>query len=57
MFLDFLMPLKNGINVVNELKSFFKTLNRQHESIKIVQPEYIMLTAFKTPQFSNHLKS
>ena len=51
------MPKKNGLQVVQEIKFFYKHLSEEFKEIEIVEPAFICLTAFKTPQFSKHLIS
>lgn len=51
------MPVKNGAQAVQELKVFYEEVNRTQGLIKIREPHYIILTAFKTPTFEKHLRS
>ena len=53
------MPLKNGIEVVKEIRDFYERMNLKESSnqIELQQPEYVFLTAFKTPHFMGYLKT
>lgn len=60
MILDFQMPLKNGIQVVQELREFFKNtideVERTIPGIILLEPEIVFLTAHASPIFKSHLK-
>jgi CheY-like chemotaxis protein len=55
--LDFQMPIKNGIQVVKEVKAHIKSKNNQFPHVNIEEPIFVFLTAFMTSTFNNHLKS
>jgi CheY-like chemotaxis protein len=54
MLLDLQMPNKNGIQVVTEVREYFKL--RVGEGFKLEEPEFVFLTAFKNLGLQNHLK-
>lgn len=54
--LDFQMPKMNGIQVLQRIRYYCQNF-RGHPEIKIEEPTYVFLTAFKTITFSAHLKS
>jgi len=46
------MPIKNGLQVVSEIREFFKV----HQSINslVKEPFYVCFTAYLTPAFKKH---
>lgn len=54
--LDLQMPQKNGIQVVEETRAYLAEVQKQHENILILEPEYVFLTAFSTKALVAHLK-
>jgi CheY-like chemotaxis protein len=54
MLLDFQMPKKNGIQVIDEIRLYFKNCQKLNLDIKIDEPTYVILTAFMTPSFIKH---
>ena len=56
MLLDFQMPIKNAIEAIQELRKFFRFTIENEEDFEILEPTYVILTAFATPQFKNYLK-
>ena len=57
MLLDFQMPKKNGIQVLNEIRAYIKNRQKLNSEIKINEPTYVFLTAFVTPTFLKHVNS
>jgi len=51
------MPIKNAIQVIEELRKFFDFTKQNEEETELVEPTYIILTAYATPQFKAHLKN
>jgi len=51
------MPRLNGIQVVEQLRSFFLKLNEEllEINVEILEPRYVFLTAFLTKAFKAHL--
>ena len=52
MLLDFQMPRKNGIQVVNEVRDLYKKLS---EVQPVEEPYFVFLTAYFTLKFKEHL--
>ena len=52
MLLDLQMPYKSGIEVVKEIQKFYA----KHKD-RLVEPLYVFLTAFATPNFKNYVTS
>jgi len=50
------MPMKNAIQVIEELRKFYKFIKNNEEESLILEPTYIILTAYATPHFKAHLK-
>ena len=48
MLLDFQMPLKNGIQVVKEVKRYFRLKQKENYEILMIEPMIVFLTAFKS---------
>jgi len=42
------MPVKNGIQVVTEVRKFYELTRLKYEGIVLIEPEYVFLTAFST---------
>ena len=57
LILDFQMPMKNGIQVVKEVKEFLRTQAESGLDLVIEEPTYVFLTAFATTKFVNHAHS
>jgi CheY-like chemotaxis protein len=55
MLLDFQMPKKNGILVMNEVRAYFEEKNRK--GFKLKPPYFLFLTAYASPSFKNYLNS
>jgi hypothetical protein len=51
------MPRLNGIQVVEQLRSFFLKLNEEllDLNVEFLEPRYVFLTAFLTKAFRAHL--
>ena len=56
MLLDFQMPRKNGLQVVQEIQEYIKKV-REVEERDIDPPRFVFLTAFSTRQFKIHTKA
>ena len=60
LILDFQMPFKNGIQVVQELRKFYQNtvdeLERTIPDITLKEPMIVFLTAHASPLFKQHLK-
>ena len=54
------MPNKTGLQIVSELKKFYAAKNQEHEikgsDIQIVEPLFVFLTSYSTPNFKRLLK-
>jgi hypothetical protein len=51
------MPIKNGIQVVNEIQAYIALRQKELVDVKLLEPIFVFLTAFKTPSFLKHLIS
>ena len=52
------MPIKTGVQAVQEIRAFLANLRDNNpNAVDLKDPEYIVLTAFKTPHFDAYLKS
>ena len=47
MLLDFQMPLKNGIQVFEEIRIFINQQSKRSK-IKILEPNFVFLTSYST---------
>ena len=47
MLLDFQMPLKNGIQVIEEIRIFINQQSKRSK-IKILEPNFVFLTSYST---------
>jgi CheY-like chemotaxis protein len=52
MLLDFQMPMKTGLQVIEQVRNFCEA----HQD-KIISPKFVILTAFATKAFKEHLSS
>ena len=50
------MPIKNGIQVVEEVKNYYKLMQKEIGAINLREPLFVMLTAYKTLHFEKHVK-
>lgn len=55
MLLDLQMPIKNGIQVVNEVREIYKNLRIRNKNLIIVEPHFVFLTAFASHALRKHL--
>lgn len=46
------MPVKNGLQVVQEIKNFYR-----FQTIEVQLPTFVFCTAYATPSFSRHALS
>ena len=51
------MPVKNGLQAVQELQAYYEELNLSLARVKVKKPLFVMLTAFKTPSFLKYIQS
>ena len=51
------MPYKTGIEVIQAVRTMITEKNDKTKTVRILEPKYIILTAFTTPVFNSHLKS
>lgn len=56
MMLDLQMPIKTGIQVLQEVRAIYK-FHSHNLKIELVEPEWVFLTAFSTKAFRNYLKA
>ncbi len=50
------MPIKNGVQVVLELKEFYHKVQEDTSMVNLQEPLFVMLTAYKTLPFEKHVK-
>lgn len=51
LILDYQMPIKNGLDVVNEVKEYYNSLVIEHDQeltrdLFLIEPAYVFLSAF-----------
>lgn len=51
------MPIKNGIQVVQEVKEFLRAQAEGGLDLAVEEPTYVFLTAFATKKFVSHAHS
>lgn len=51
------MPIKNGIQVIQEVKQFYADVSIRLPQVTLKEPLYVFLTAFSTLGFKNHVLS
>lgn len=56
MLLDIQMPLKNGFEVVTEVRNYYKKISKRSK-ITLIEPEFIFFTAFSSIALLKHIKS
>lgn len=50
------MPIKNGVQVVLELKEFYHKVQEETSMVNLQEPLFVMITAYKTLPFEKHVK-
>jgi hypothetical protein len=50
------MPELTGIQVIRKIKKLIESINRKQDTIVLVEPEFIIVTAYVTQTVSNHIK-
>ena len=48
------MPLKNGIQVVEEIRFLFANKKRKY-GVELKEPEFVVMNRFSNPTFLDHL--
>ena len=60
ILLDFQMPNKTGLQAVTEIKKFYAATNLELEikgtELKVIEPLFVFLTSYSTPNFKRLLK-
>jgi hypothetical protein len=51
------MPQKNGVQVLKEIRDFYKQKQDNDNDVKLEEPIFVFLTAFMTVAFKKHLAS
>jgi CheY-like chemotaxis protein len=50
------MPKKNGMQVLTELKDFYKMVNiMSDDGVQILEPKIVFLTSYLTPSLRQHV--
>ena len=49
------MPIKNGLQAVQEIKTFYSQKQKEIGAILLKEPLFVMLTSFKTLHFEKHV--
>ena len=57
MLLDFQMPKKNGLQVIEAYRKYLKIKNTEIKNLKVVEPHYVFLTAFASKNFKTLMES
>lgn len=58
ILLDFQMPIKTGVQAVQEIKAYYESLRKTNPiASNLKDPDFVILTAFKTPHFETYLRS
>lgn len=50
------MPRVNGVQVVERLRFFIRGLEQKHEGLRIREPKFVFMSAFRSISLTNHLK-
>lgn len=53
---DYLMPFKNGIQVITEIRKYFDQVQVQYPSLEIRLPRFAINTAFKSQNLQRAMK-
>ena len=58
LLLDVQMPRKSGIQVLIEIKDYFRNVNNMtDDGVEVLAPKIVLLTSYLTPTLRQHLKS
>jgi DNA-binding response OmpR family regulator len=57
VILDFQMPYKNGIQVIQEVRAHYDQVQTRCPTLKLVQPKFVINSAFKTKGLTLYLRS
>ena len=57
MLLDFQMPKKNGLQVIEAYRNFLKLRLSKIKNLSVIEPHYVFLTAFASKHFKALLES
>ena len=58
LLLDIQMPKKSGIQVITEMKRFFKNVNNMaDDGVQVLEPKIVILTSYLTPGLREHIKN
>ena len=57
MLLDFQMPKKNGLQVIEDYRNYLKERLKEIKNLSVIEPHYVFLTAFASKNFKNLLES
>jgi len=50
------MPIKNGVQVLQEIKMFYKNQQREIGTTNLREPLFVILSAYKTLHFEKYVK-
>lgn len=57
MLLDYQMPGATGLEVVKQIQNVIDGLNLEQNIVKIVEPEFVIVTAYDSPKFLKQAKN
>lgn len=57
MVLDFQMPVKNGIQVVEEVKKLYEDKQYENPGLGLQLPKFVFLTAYRNKAFKMHMQN
>lgn len=56
MLLDLQMPIKNGLEVMQETRMHYERARLSYPNLKLEEPEYIFMTAFANKNLKAHME-
>ena len=57
MLLDMQMPGLTGLQVIERVRNYCIQLNKKKNGVSVIEPEFVIITAYVTPVFKTYMKN